>query len=647
MIMDSIPKQLVEKLELCGLSRAEAFGIYHKINSWLQNNGAEWTVQHLKLVKQTVLALQAEYSKGTSPYVKTRNRRLVGPFRAVQRLLERGDKRALQALMVYTNFVSPVLTEKQKDKFISAVTTDKPDFWYELSDETLEYIGKYSHDKFPTLEQSYDESEWSDNKFAPVLGGKTIVESDKASQLEHFVHSDVYRSIYNAAGQLLPEDLAWFQDNVLVSAWPKPKGRGPIGRISILQEPGFKARFIANPNRIIQHALTPLGDFLFGLLKRIPWDCTFEQSRAQAHIVERLRAKKHVHCYDLSNATDMFPMRTQVENIFTLFSQRNGVLEEDVSSLASQLRIFSEVSRSTWSFQGENLSWSRGQPLGLYPSFAMFAFTHGALLLDISFKLSRTHRVPLRFREDFFVVGDDVVILDDELAHLYERTLRDLEIPFSESKSIVSDILAEFVGEVITRDRVFVPVKWRQVSTKSFGDFIKVWGYEAIPLLPGHIRDVAYAYAEAPEPVGLGLNPKGKPLGERIDHLIDLYLDTFVPPVRRAGDEYGAFRNAFKFYEETCRLEYTDLSYFRTKIISVPAVGRTDRRKAEFLSSLEFADMLTKEDLTEYVKYLVGKGSMAPEDVSDFSDIEFGEDEPSRNSGEAFYRKFKNMLSGK
>lgn len=55
-----------------------------------------------------------------------------------------------------------------------------------------------------------------------------------------------------------------------------------------------------------------------------------------------------------------------------------------------------------------------------------------------------------------FVVGDDVVILDDRLARAYEQKLVDLEVPISKGKKgIISDTLAEFVGEVITRDTVF------------------------------------------------------------------------------------------------------------------------------------------------------------------------------------------------
>ena len=646
--MDSIPQQLLQKLELCGLTRSEARGIVLEIEKWFHASGPEWTVQHLKLIKQTILSIKADFPSGISPYVKTRNHRLVGPFRALQRLLERGDKRALQALMVYTNFVSKDLTEAQRTKFIDAVNSDEPDYWYEFDPKTIEYlVSKASNVHVENLGESYDNSHnWSDSKYAPILGGGTGLESDKASQLNHFIHSDVYRTIYNSNGQLLPEDSSWFQDTVLRSFWPKPKGRGPIGRISILQEPGFKARFIANPNRIIQHALTPIGDFSFKLLRNLPWDCTFDQQKAQRSIQEHLSSGKRAFCFDLSNATDHFPLRTQVELLYSILSSgRRDQMEIDLG--ASQLRIFSEVARSTWTFGSETLSWSRGQPLGLYPSFAMFALAHGVLLYDLANKLPHTDvrgGFKVEVVRPFFVVGDDVIILDDDLAHLYQQTMEDLGIPISKSKSIASDILAEFVGEVITHDYIFKPVKWRQVSTKSFSDFIKIWGYEAIPLLPRHLRAVAYAYAEAPEPVGLGINPKGKSLNERMDLLMDLFLDTFVPPLERARDEQESFRSLYKFMSESSWLiDETPHSVYEVSFI--PRFGRPAQPKIDLLTELAFHEFLSDEDITEYVRYLVKKGTLQVESIKSFSDIDISGEQPSHP--DTLFRKFQSMLSGK
>ena len=607
--MDSIPQHVVEKLMLCGLSKSEAFGIYYQIQKWFKASGPEWTVQHLKLIKQTILSIKANHLDGVSPYVKTRNHRIVGPFRAVQRLLERGDKKALQALMVYTNFVSSELTKTQESKFIDAVTSDRPDYWYDINPKAIAAISQYASGiRVHDLDRSYEATyHWVDTKYAPVKGGKTAPESDKVSQLEHLFDSEFYRIVFNTHGGLLPEDSAWFSERVLQTLWPKPKGRGPSGKISVLQEPGFKARFIANPNRVIQHSLTPLGDWLFRILSQLPWDCTFDQKKAAESIQARLKEQKKAYCYDLSNATDMMPLRTQVEFVYSLVS--NGRWSEtEVQLIASQLRLFQEVARLKWTYRDGTLSWARGQPLGLYPSFAIFALTHGAILLSLCEELStNVLSGPYPSQPIFYVVGDDVVILDDELAKAYESKMADLEIPISKGKSIISDTLAEFTGEVITREHVFIPVKWRQVSTKSFADFIKVWGYEAIPLLPGHIRPVAEAYAEAPEPVGLGLNPRGKPLGERLDKFLELYFDTFTPPISRVDDGQRDLGSLLKVMEEIP--ERLGMDPHLTHAVSIhPDLARTERNQWLLQSKLEYFQFLSNEDLTSYVKLLVDKG---------------------------------------
>lgn len=645
--MDLIPQQLVEKLMLCGLTRSESFGISHDIKKWLQSNGTEWTVGHLKLIKQTILSIKANHLEGVSPYVKTRNHRLVGPFRAIQRLLERGDKRALQALMVYSQFTSSTLTQAQERKFVDAVTSDKPDYWFELNAKASDSLRSLLQGlKIYDLDKAYELTDhWSDSKYAPVKGGKTQPESDKVSQLEHFLDSQFYRIIYNASGCLLPEDSAWFDEKALrLSGSTIPKGRGPIGKVSVLQEPGFKARFIANPNRIVQHALTPLGDLLYASLQRLPWDCTFEQSRARDVIQASLKEAKKVYCYDLSNATDQMPFRTQVELIYDLFSQGRWD-DTQLGLLTSQLRLFTEVARSEWTFKERTLTWSRGQPLGLYPSFASFALAHGAILLSLMADLG--YQLPSRetlssWKPMFFVVGDDVVILDDRLARAYEQTLADLEVPISKGKSIISDTLAEFVGEVITRDTVFTPVKWRNVSTKSFADFVKIWGYEAIPLLPGHIRDVAYAYAELPEPVGLGLNPKGKPLAERLENFLELYLNTFTPPVKRVDGELQDLGVFFDFADKLSKRLSISPSLLM-KVDIHPSLARTEREGEKIQSRLSFAEMLTDRDLSEYVKYLVDKGVLVVGEIRQFDDIEISG--CGNAAPDTLFRKLKSMLT--
>jgi len=146
--------------------------------------------------------------------------------------------------------------------------------------------------------------------------------------------------------------------------------------------------------------------------------------------------------------------------------------------------------------------------LGLYPSFASFALTHGLLLFFLN---------DFKHENAFFILGDDVVILDPQLYDRYRTALTHLNCPVSESKTIQSDKLAEFAGKLILEDEVVDQFKWRDVSDDSFMDFVRNIGPKALALLRPRQRKVANAFWTVPDLFGgLGFNPEGKPLEERV-----------------------------------------------------------------------------------------------------------------------------------
>jgi hypothetical protein len=57
--------------------------------------------------------------------------------------------------------------------------------------------------------------------------------------------------------------------------------------------------------------LRPVHNMLFGILKRIPQDATFDQDRGVQMGVDLLRSKGIAYSYDLSAATDRLPISIQ------------------------------------------------------------------------------------------------------------------------------------------------------------------------------------------------------------------------------------------------------------------------------------------------------------------------------------------------
>jgi len=222
----------------------------------------------------------------------------------------------------------------------------------------------------------------------------------------------------------------------------------PIGRVSPIQERGCKLRAVANPVPFYQWALKPLGDALFDILKQLPNDYTHDQERALPVIQKWIRSNnkqvhnetslvqtpKSLHAVDLSDATNLFPLDYQL----SVLRQVLGPEYEE------QILIFEQAARGKWELSSGfhtrgYVSWTKGQPLGLYPSFAAFALSHYSLLDGLKHQ----------FGGEFCLVGDDVVILGDELHQAYLSALDDMQIAYSREKSMSSYEMTEFVGTII------------------------------------------------------------------------------------------------------------------------------------------------------------------------------------------------------
>jgi hypothetical protein len=126
--------------------------------------------------------------------------------------------------------------------------------------------------------------------------------------------------------------------------------------------------------------------------------------------------------------------------------------------------------------------------------------------------------------DTFCVLGDDVVIANDQVESRYRDVLRELGCPVSEQKTISSNIIAEFAGKLIDSNGVLPVEKWKGLRKETYFDVVRQFGLPGLKLVPKRYRKVVERWASLPQPVGLGLNPKGISFNERIGDDIDLYL---------------------------------------------------------------------------------------------------------------------------
>jgi hypothetical protein len=155
-----------------------------------------------------------------------------------------------------------------------------------------------------------------------------------------------------------------------------------VGKIGHSQEPGMKARYFASPNRLLQQILKPLGKIYFQLLRTIPNDCTFDQSKPISIIQLALRRKKRVYSFDLSNFSDTLPLGLMIR---TAKAIQKHLMSPDDEDLAAQYRFLIKLlilaSRGFWVDSSLNyVKWRTGSPLGVYPNWPLCTLAHHAVL---------------------------------------------------------------------------------------------------------------------------------------------------------------------------------------------------------------------------------------------------------------------------
>jgi hypothetical protein len=152
------------------------------------------------------------------------------------------------------------------------------------------------------------------------------------------------------------------------------------------------------------------------------------------------------------------------------------------------------------------LRWTSGQPLGLSPSFFLFTLSHGLLLRFLQ---------KSKWGRDFYVLGDDVVILNDALYSSYIAHLDAMSIPYSQLKSVSSNRYASFAGAHFTKLGRFYTPKWVEWDRRNLLDVIAYWNYPS--LYKGWKDETLISKVlSLPEPYGIGRNPDGIPLANRL-----------------------------------------------------------------------------------------------------------------------------------
>jgi hypothetical protein len=519
LLMQQHQDGLTRRLFVIGIPKYTIKPFVDLMCKWEQCSGVEWTIKRLKSLKVDLIRLQT----GLQPQTwirKNRRGEIAGTIGSIIRWSlksERNFSKGIQAFMAYTFYIQPSLTETQKEKFLSGINPTvvgdglTKRFHKSFSKTVSRSLRRR---KVPRGVQPLVIYQGSPGKKAPRFFGRKSVPQESrilddlqifntTSGMELYTkYKRIYQPLLDGIGARKT-----FLDGLHEVVNLSSPVRG--GEIHFLQEPGGKLRSVASPFRIHQEALRPLGRMLYDVVRSLPWDCTFDQSKAILPIQSHLGKGGEAHSVDLSSATDHFPLSLQLTALKALIAKEDWDF----------LDLFQEISRGQWKSPIGDLQWTKGQPLGLYPSFAAFTLTHGLLLL---------HLANGDYHHQFFVVGDDVIILEKDLHDKYISMLDRMSCPWSEDKSISSSKLAEFAGKIITSTRVIPQLKWRRMSNDNFLDLCLLLGRQSRCLLSKRQKQVFDQVAHLCEPLGLNFSLPGDDLATMVKRTLDFYQPTEV-----------------------------------------------------------------------------------------------------------------------
>jgi len=95
-----------------------------------------------------------------------------------------------------------------------------------------------------------------------------------------------------------------------------------LGKLSLKTEAAGKIRVFAIVDVWTQSILEPIHEYIYSILRNIPQDGTFDQSRPLSELRRKLNDKSLTYSYDLSAATDRLPLKLQIDVLSTFLGRR-------------------------------------------------------------------------------------------------------------------------------------------------------------------------------------------------------------------------------------------------------------------------------------------------------------------------------------
>jgi hypothetical protein len=511
------------------------------VQKWVDCNGEEETVSRLKVVKDAFLH-HLVGQKIHIPWIRQhKSGKPKGPLGVLWRFHKRDLFKVWNALMVYSAMTysfkgrMPRITARQYSKFIKAVNRPHVDVAYKDVVTVLieNFMSCYEFPKFKaTTGVPIVSLHGSSTRRAPCPQGYLATRIEEEALVSSIGVLALRPEFTRKHFQIYSGVLTGFEETWTGFAWTYDNStdRPLSGRIGIIQEPGYKARVVANPYRVHQAAMLPLKDYLFSLLRKLLNDYVYNQEAGVQYVQNLLNEGKTLYSVDLANASDNLPLEFQVRllsrlgvsqdwiDCFVAISSGDWEMPSDWLPPEKDVRKYLPKDNlpndGFYPYNGERyLRWYVGQPLGLGPSFASAFLLHHAIVVGCHVFLNKELQ--------YAMVGDDLVLADLDVYNMYRWIMDAIGVQVSKEKTLVSDRAGEFLSRIIFKSFVLRGYKWKGSGDNSFIDVARSLGPRSIRLFMPRQRAVLRVLGELPEPYGLGWNPKGRSWWDRMEEWLE------------------------------------------------------------------------------------------------------------------------------
>jgi hypothetical protein len=225
-------------------------------------------------------------------------------------------------------------------------------------------------------------------------------------------------------------------------------------RITAVPDKEGKTRLIAAGDYFSQTCLKSIHTYFNKVLRSIPQDQTFNQSKGLAELP--FNSKTTYYSYDLTAFTDRFPMRILVGLLADNFGESKALAWYDI--MCGYKFDYRDPKGKL-----NNLRYEVGNPMGMYSSWSISTLCHHFIIYCCCQELGKSW-----YKAKYKMLGDDIIIFDDNLALKYQELINLIGVDIQLQKSHIGSSLFEFAKRTFTPYGEISPFPLSAILSESY-----------------------------------------------------------------------------------------------------------------------------------------------------------------------------------